>query len=295
MTMRAMDMAMGMAHAGFRVMPVAREKRPLTAWKNGGRGSAATWDEDVVAEWARRWPDAAYGIAAGEMRDGKRLLVVDCDAHGADPDAFLMAVIRWMTEVVGMTTAEASTLLVRTRSGGAHLYWDAAGVPDETISAWGNAVGIATRDEGLIDIDLRTPGRGYVVGPEMMAPGFHAGHYSLQVDRDMLVRDGMRIRDLILPMPPALVDWLTERRSASRATAAGTGTWEDGAAYAPPTEPIAEGRRNDELWRFCRSRRHRLTPEQLRVAAHFVNHEFCRPPMDAGEVERIVAHALTAA
>lgn len=293
----AMDMARRIAQAGFRVLPLRDGKIARTRWKNGGRGEAASWDDDVVASWQRRWPHDGYGVACGDTRDGHRLVVVDCDCHGIDPDIFLGGVIRWMTDVVGMTLAESETMLVRTRSGGCHLWWWCEDVDEDIVDGWGNAVGVATRDEGLIDIDLRIPGRGYVVGPDMVAPGYHAGHYAIQADPAYLRREGLRVRDLIRPMPARLVDWLTERRSAQREARGEVylvdGTWE--ATYVEPHDPIPDGRRNDEIWRYCRSRRHRLAPEQLRQAAHYVNMTFCRPPLEAGEVERIVAHALTAA
>lgn len=299
--MTAMDFARRMAAAGFPVLPIRCDdggKRPRTRWKAGGYGERATWDEDVVDRWARLYPRDLYGVACGDTRDGHRLLVVDCDRHGTDPDAFLMGVIRWMTEVVGMSTEEASTMLIRTRSGGLHLWWWADDVADETIACWGNAVGISRRADGdPLDIDLRAPGRGYVVGPDMVSPGWHEGHYAIQADPEMMRRDGMRIRDMVREMPPALADWLTEqkrRQSEARGDVVVVGG-DFSQAYVTPHEPVPQGTRNDAVWRWCRSRRHRIPPEKLRLAAHYFNAKFCTPPLDVGEVDRIVTHALTAA
>jgi len=57
--------------------------------------------------------------------------------------------------------------------------------------------------------------------------------------------------------------------------------------------PIPEGCRNDSLYRFTRSLRHRMSEGDVRAAVHAANQEWCRPPLSHGEVNRIVDHALT--
>lgn len=276
-------------------------KSPRTRWKNGGEGEVATWDPDIVSRWASRYPQDLFGVAAGETRGGHQLLVMDFDRHDdVAADAFHMGVVRWLRDVVELPLDECSTLAVRTRSGGSHLWWWADDVDGQTLDIWGNAVGISSRADGdPVDIDLRIPERGYAIAPDMVAPGWHEGHYSVQVDPTWLRREGLRLSDLILPMPPRLVEWLTQKRQKQKYArgmlpASFDGDFSGCVRYVPPREPVCQGGRNDAMWRYLRSVRHRLSTEELWQAAHYMNKTFMRPPLEAAEVDRLIIHALTA-
>jgi len=300
---RAGRSAIALAKGGFRVLPIRTDrggKSPRTRWKNGGEGEVATWDPDIVSRWAACYPRDLFGVAAGETKSGHQLLVMDFDRHDVDADAFHMGVVRWLRDVVGLSLDECSTLAVRTRSGGSHLWWWADDVDEQTLDAWGNAVGVSSRSDGdPIDIDLRIPGRGYAIAPDMVSPGWHEGHYSVQVDPAWLRREGLRLADLILPMPHGLVEWLTQKRQKQKVERSGLhagfyGDLSGGARYVQPHEPVCQGGRNDAMWRFLRSARHRLSTEELWQAAHYMNKTLMQPPLEAAEVDRLIVHAITA-
>jgi hypothetical protein len=56
---------------------------------------------------------------------------------------------------------------------------------------------------------------------------------------------------------------------------------------------LMEGRRNDTLYALVRSLRHRGVPLRIIVQAiEVINSQWCRPPLDAAELSRLLKHAL---
>jgi Bifunctional DNA primase/polymerase, N-terminal len=120
------------AAQGWPVFPVRPDKTPRT--KHGHKD--ASRNEELIAEWWRRWPDAGIGLAIPEG-----LLVFDIDPrNGGERPRELPR------------TKESVT-----RSGGAHLYFS---VPPGLHFVGHYAPGI----------DLKAPGKGYVILPP--TPGY---------------------------------------------------------------------------------------------------------------------------
>jgi hypothetical protein len=147
--------ALAAANAGLPVFPVRVSKKPdggklakpLTTWKHGGLGKAATTDATQIKKWWRKWPDAVPGAATG----GVFVVDLDRDEKKGPPgeEAY---------RDLGLDPDEAD-LIVLTPSGGRHLYFD--GAEGLTISAGrsGIAPNLDTRGEG-----------GFVFAPGAVSP-----------------------------------------------------------------------------------------------------------------------------
>ncbi|MEX2648503.1 MAG: bifunctional DNA primase/polymerase [Alphaproteobacteria bacterium] len=136
--------ALAYARRGWAVVPVRpRAKAPLVRWEPFQRRPA---DQDEIAAWFDRWPDANVGIVTGTVSG---LVVLDVDAgHGGDD-----TLARWEREHGPlMPTIEAVS-----GGGGRHLYF-AAPSPCPR-----NRVGIGP------GIDLRGEG-GMIVAPPSIHP-----------------------------------------------------------------------------------------------------------------------------
>lgn len=134
---------------GWQVFPCAPgRKEPAIPKKEGGRGCLdATDDENILAEWAARYPNANLGVACGEKSG---ILVVDIDpAHGGMDS---------IAELRSGGFCLPPTVSVRTPSGGWHLYYSWVAGPQNSKSKLGKG------------IDIRTGG-GYVVAPPSILEG----------------------------------------------------------------------------------------------------------------------------
>lgn len=140
------SLALRLARDGSRLFPCGPDKKPLVKWRN-----RATSDPDQIRKWWARWPEAMPGLPTGESNG---LSVVDLDV-GRGKDGLAAA------RAVGIEP-EAADLIVRTASGGLHLYFDhAPGVMNSATKA-----GLDVRGEG-----------GYVIAPGTVGK---AGRYSVQ-------------------------------------------------------------------------------------------------------------------
>ncbi|WP_087485374.1 bifunctional DNA primase/polymerase [Brachybacterium massiliense] len=134
--------ARGLAVSGVPVFPVApRAKVPLI--RNGRGFRDATTDLGQVEAWWRRFPHANIGIPTGAASG---LVVVDVDVHGTNGyDALNRA------DQAGLVAGWK--FLVRSPTGGLHLYYPAADEMEQRSWQAGNA-----------GIDFRGDG-GYIVAP----------------------------------------------------------------------------------------------------------------------------------
>jgi hypothetical protein len=145
--MNQLDAARGYARRGWPVFPCRwqgeQRKRPLVE-----RGlHAATQDEAQIADWWRRWPDALIGVLTGRPAG---FAVLDVDVKGAVNGFDTLADLGF--------AMLPETPMVRTVTGGLHLYFAAPDYPEIRNTAGERGTGIG---RGL---DWRGAG-GYVIAP----------------------------------------------------------------------------------------------------------------------------------
>ena len=140
------EAALEYAAFGLPVFPCDKYKEPLNAAKKDANGKpivgtgghcAATTDENQIREWWTRHPKALIGMATGKV-SGIDVLDLDHkkDKNGVLKNGFL-AVPDWRTR---------SPVIVRTPSGGAHLWFKSNGEIGNSTGVIGK--GVDTRGEG---------------------------------------------------------------------------------------------------------------------------------------------------
>ena len=173
--------ARNLAAAGVPVFPcVVEGKRPLTR-----RGFLdASSDPEQVAAWWSRTPDANIGIPTGAPSG---VVVVDVDVHGPHDGraAYQRATDAGLVDGAG--------LLVRTPTGGAHVYFPAA--PGREQRSWQAAAGVDFRGDG-----------GYIIAPPSRR--IIDGNVRLYEVADIAAHsvgtvDAARLRDFLDPRPVA--------------------------------------------------------------------------------------------
>ena len=167
------------------VFPVGADKRPLT--RHGFKD--ASLDPRQIVAWWRRWPDALVATPTGD-RTGAVVIDVDCKREGVDGFKSL--------EAAGVVLPE--TWLVRSRSGGAHFYFQAPRWPEAPLRSGAN---IRFFGRELPGVDLRASA-GYII-----LPGGRDGY------RWSRLRPG---RSILAAMPARLVEglrWREPERAAA--------------------------------------------------------------------------------
>ena len=216
--------AVSLAEAGVPVFPCAPgRKGPLV--KDGGGFLGATTDLRQVEAWWRRSPNANIAIPTGAASG---VVVVDVDVHNVDGfEAFGRA------RRAGLLPPPLA--VVRTPSGGAHLYYSAA--PGVEQRNWQAA---------KAGIDLRGDG-GYIVIPpsRVRVNGTLRGYEVRHIRRDATVPvDSVRLREFLDPRPAELRPRPGTGRSFGSVTVERIAAWAAG---------LVEGERNRGLfWAACR-------------------------------------------
>lgn len=122
-------------------------KHPRVSWK-----SLASNDPTVIAAWWQRWPDANIGLACGQ-RSG--VIVIDLDRKPAKHGKAAVDGVASFIALVEANSPIGDTLISRTGSGGAHLFFrHPTGVSSVPDSQGKLGPGIDVRGDG-----------GYVVLP----------------------------------------------------------------------------------------------------------------------------------
>ncbi len=152
--------ALEYAEHGVPVFPCNRKKRPLV--KTGFK--AASTNPAHIRAWWRSWPHALIGIPTGAASGW---LVLDIDSKNGVNGFESLPNWREMTDVI-----------VRTPSGGAHLYFAFDTVRPMGSSAGKFAPGVDIRGEG-----------GYVIAPPSR-PDMARPEYRIEDGCDDLVRSG---------------------------------------------------------------------------------------------------------
>jgi hypothetical protein len=243
------EVAISLARAGTPVFPcVAGEKRPLSP--HGFRD--ATIEAAQVREWWERWPEANVAMPTGRWVGLVTYDVLDVDVRKSGSGLPALKILRGLGLVCG------AAALVRTPSGGYHLYYE------PSVQRSGRMVGHF--------LDFKARG-GYVLVPPSLAGSPTASPYVLLEAR---------------PLGRSL-DWEAVRRALGavpaddRRRGAYGGS---GAALARYVRGLAEGERNRGLfWAACEALRCGF-PELavLREAA-------LQTGLQAGEVDRCLASA----
>jgi len=209
----------------------------------------ATRSEASIIQLWRKWPSAGVAVATGKPSG---IVVIDIDPSSGGEDGF--------SDLAGQLGAPGVTVRVTTPRGGWHAWYRAPSVP-VPCSAGKLAPGVDVRGDG-----------GYVVAPPTTRP------------------DGTGWRWAgAAPLAELQPEWL-EALTAQNATAptrpsAGAGSW-----VAMLAAGIPDGQRNQALTAILG---HLLARNiDVHLAAHLlhlVNQSACHPPLDAIEVEKIVA------
>ena len=135
--MKYIDRAFELAGRGFDPLPIVDKRCFIKGWPD-----ADCQDENLQAEWARRWPNADVAARC------TNLTVVDVDVKPGQGG--LRTLHEWMLKFGGMP----ETTRVRTRSGGIHYYFQAFEVERKKFDG----------------IDIKS-GNAYVVAPP--SQGYH--------------------------------------------------------------------------------------------------------------------------
>lgn len=232
---------------GWSVVPIRpKAKLPLIAWEQYQHRRA---DEDEIAEWFQRWPNANIGIVTGSI---SQIVVLDIDPRhdGAESLARLEAVNGTLP-----ATVEAET-----GGGGRHLYFRAP--PMELRSRASLAKGADLRAEG-----------GLVVAPPSIHPSGKAYAWRSGHDPQTLA-------------PALLPQWL-ERLARCDWEMRGHPAWywrdllRTGVEEGVRNTTIAS-LAGHLLW-------HGIDPEVVTELLLCWNRVRCRPPLEDEEVVRVAS------
>lgn len=233
--------ARSLAAAGVPVFPcVVEGKRPLTR-----RGFLdASSDPEQVAAWWSRTPNANIGIPTGAPSG---VVVVDVDVHGPHDGraAFQRATDAGLVDGAG--------LLVRTPTGGAHVYFPAT--PGREQRSWQAATA---------GVDFRGDG-GYIIAPpsRRIIDGSVCRYEVADIAAHSVGHvDAARLRDFLDPRP------IAPPRPSN-----GTSMVVDSERLAAWVAGRGEGERNRSLfWAACRLAENGVSPadalDALGAAAH---------------------------
>ena len=223
------DAARQLAGAGVPVFAcVPGGKRPLP----GSRGFLdATTNPNHIDNWWRRVPTATLAIPTGRASG---LVVVDVDVHGVNGfDAFRRA------RDAGLLPRPLA--MVRTPSGGMHLYYPAS--PSIKQRSWQAA---------KAGIDFRGDG-GYIITPpsQVQVDGARRMYEVVELHADAQPVDAARLRAFLDPKPP-------ESPCIRRPVLSGA---ERVGRIVSWVGTLVEGERNRGLfWAACRLAEHGLPP-----------------------------------
>src|SRR5882672_6117384 len=143
------DAAFYLASFGFKTFPLMMgQKIPAVAKRDGGKGCLdATDDENVIADWDRKYPNANIGIACGSP---SACMVIDLDPRNGSDDS--------LARLAGRKQTFPPTVMAQTANGGRHLYYAFEPLLKNSKSVLAPG------------IDVKTTG-GYVVAPPSILEG----------------------------------------------------------------------------------------------------------------------------
>ena len=154
--MKMIDYALAYRQAGYGIIPVGKEKKPIISWEKYQKEKAS---ENQIRQWWDKWPDANIGIVTGVLSG---LAIIDIDTEEG-----MEAIQEYVPDTLIMPTAT-------TPGGGKHYYFSCT---DETLR----------NNAGLIKgCDLRANG-GYIIAPP--SKGNNGKKYTWAKNLDLSITD----------------------------------------------------------------------------------------------------------
>jgi len=301
------ELALAHARAGRPVFPCGPDKRPAVPKSEGGAGfKDATTDEAQIRAWWARWPEALIGMPTGAVT-GTFVVDIDVKAGKQGEESW-----RALTRAFGPVPDSWETI---TATGGRHLWFAHPGrglvVPNRASrlgrgdETWGRgaypAVPFARANGQLVvpDVDIRGDG-GYVILPGSCVRRGQAEHWYCW--------EGSSDPDEGVPLAVA-PDWLlalvttvttpttaTPGRGVAGQFPAAAALGDAGGAKGGEAAPVAEGGRNDFLFRLGRGLRAKGLSEAAILAALLAeNAARCLPPLAEHEVQATAASVASKA
>lgn len=254
---KTLEMALLVAAAGFRVLPIkAGGKAPDTP--HGVKD--ATTDPTVIEKWFTEKPNANLGIAMGQIEGSDKYLVgVDLDVGHCEGVNGVEILKAWQEENGHLP----KTLKVKTGNSGIHEYY----LCDKQYKSGAN---ILKDYNGLEQsgVDIKA-GDGYLVAPPSVNAETGKVYECIGDFNVALIADGGEVLDELLTY--------RSKHSAPR----------------KKTPTFTEGSRNDDLYRYaCSLQAKSVADEELRASVFEKNDTKCQPPLDVTEVEKIIESAL---
>ncbi len=214
--MNRLETALRFAVQGFRIFPQNRNKRScIKSWPN-----KASSDPEQIRKWAKQFPKANFAVVTGQVSG---FIAVDIDIKNDQPGReSLKALQRQCGQL-------PDTLVVRTGSGGGHLYFK---LPDSVTLICSGPLkgypGIEIRAEAVC---ATLPGSIYADGRE----------YVITVDSEIAV------------IPPTLIRLLQNQRQQSAITSSIRGNGEKHPENWQNSllENVPEGERHTRMVQLC--------------------------------------------
>lgn len=231
---------------GLEIFPTAATKSPLVTWQTVWAKDLDSWYKLVTDCLDHDLPVAGVGA-----RIPADVVVVDLDVKG-DKNG----VSAWQTACAGVgTDPMPRTLVTRTRSDGRHIWLKS---PD------GVTIGQGVDVAGLVGVDTRVAGRGFVMVPPSPGYEFHGSESSFA------------------PMDPKIGKVLAGKRPSNENSERPSG---DG---YEPKDHVPEGGRDHEMTRYAGWLRQGGCAEWLMVRLmHEYNDKAFSPPLRARDILRI--------
>ncbi len=215
----------------------------------------ASTDPAVLERWWTTWPDANVGIATGSGSAPQGLCLVVLDVDTRKSGD------ETLRDLLASQGSFPDTVEALTGSGGRHIFFHSTTPVQNSAELIGP--GLDVRGEG-----------GYVVA----APSLHQSGRTYGWEASSDPTDGHPVAAI-----PAWLLGLCTRRRTSAPTSGD-----------PLPEQVAEGARNDTLFRLGRSLRSKGLSEAAILSALLVeNQQRCHPPLDEAEVRTLSRSATS--
>lgn len=218
--------------AGVPVFPCVPTQKVPFKWSRGLLD--ATTNLDVVAQWWRRYPNANLAVPTGTISG---VVVVDVDVHAVNGYAAFRRARQH-----GLIPAPLA--VVRTPTGGMHLYYPAASGGSQR--SWQAA---------KAGIDFRGDGGYVIVPPSRLRVQWALRSYEVHMLRtdDVEPVDALRLREFLRPPRPI----------RARTGAIGPARPSDVTRISAFVGTLVEGERNSGLfWAACRLVERGLSPDE---------------------------------